>query len=263
MRKSITLLSLFLLLQFCAKVPLTGRKQVAFIPQSQLLAMSFTNYKSIMDSVNLVTSGPQYQMVRRVTLNLQEAVKQYFQQQGNSDVLEGYEWEFHLIEDTLVNAWAMPGGKIAVYTGLLDVAQNDAGLAVVIGHEIAHAIANHGNERMSQALLTQLGGVALGVAMRDKPEKTRQIFLSIYGAGANIGLMLPYSRLHESEADKLGLIFMAMAGYNPEEAIDFWQRMSKAGGPKPPEFLSSHPSSESRIAGIKEALPQAMKYYKN
>jgi predicted Zn-dependent protease len=165
------------------------------------------------------------------------------------------------VEENTVNAWCMPGGKVVVYTGLLPVALNDDGLAVVMGHEIAHAIANHGNERMSQGLAAQAGGVALSVALSNKSPETQNLFLKAYGVGANVGAMLPFSRLHESEADEMGLILMAMAGYNPDEAIKFWERMDKATqGQAPPEFLSTHPAHSTRIQNLKKAIPKARAY---
>jgi predicted Zn-dependent protease len=176
--------------------------------------------------------------------------------------IKGFEWEFNLVDDKAVNAWAMPGGKIVVYKGILPITKNDTGMAVVMGHEIAHIVAKHGNERMSQQLVVQMGGMALDVAMKEKPEQTRAIFQQAYGVTTQVGVMLPYSRKHEYEADKLGLVFMAMAGYNPESAIKFWEKMMAQGGAKPPEFLSTHPSDENRIAELKKYLPEAMKYYK-
>ena len=177
--------------------------------------------------------------------------------------IKNYRWEFNLIEnDKMVNAFCMPGGKVGVYTGILPITQNETGLAVVMGHEIAHAIAKHGNERVSQGLLAQLGGVALSTALSKNPGTTNQIFMAAYGVGANVGVLLPYSRLHESEADRIGLILMAKAGYDPREAVPFWQRMNEKGGPRPPEFLSTHPAPESRIKQIQDLIPEAMKYYK-
>jgi predicted Zn-dependent protease len=201
-------------------------------------------------------------MVRRVGNDFRGAVEKYYAQIGRPNDLDGYQWEFNLIEDSLINAWCMPGGKVVVYTGILPVAEDETGLAVVMGHEIAHAIANHGNERMSQGLLATIGQVALSEALKEKPEETRNLFLTAYGAGAQVGVLLPFSRLHESEADHLGLIFMAMAGYNPQGAVDFWQRMAnlkKSGGP--PEFLSTHPSDDKRIDNIRQLIPEAMQYY--
>jgi predicted Zn-dependent protease len=155
----------------------------------------------------------------------------------------------------------MPGGKVVVYSGILPYTQDPAGLAVVMGHEIAHAIARHGNERMSQAILIETGGLALAAAIDEKPEETKGLFMMAYGVGTSVGVSLPYSRAHETEADKLGLIFMAMAGYNPQAAIGFWQRMAQSGGQKPPEFLSTHPSDQTRISNLQAFMPEAMKYY--
>jgi predicted Zn-dependent protease len=201
-------------------------------------------------------------MVKRIGGRIQGAVERYFKGKGIESSLSGYQWEFNLVEDKQVNAWCMPGGKVVVYTGILPVTKTEEGLAVVMGHEIAHAVAEHGNERMSQGMLAQLGGVALDVAMKDKPQQTRELWQSAFGLGAQVGVLLPFSRTQESEADELGLTFMAMAGYNPQEAVTFWQRMSaNSGGKAPPELLSTHPSDETRIRQIQEHMPEAMKYY--
>jgi predicted Zn-dependent protease len=179
------------------------------------------------------------------------------------DKLKDYEWEFNLVESEEVNAWCMPGGKVVFYTGILPVTQDENGLAVVMGHEIAHAVAQHGNERMSQMLVAQLGGMALSKALEEKPEQTQQLWMAAFGLGAQFGFLLRYSRLHESEADHLGLIFMSMAGYDPKGAVEFWQRMSeKKGGQAPPEFLSTHPSDEKRIKNLQALVPEAMQYYR-
>lgn len=251
-----------LLILACATAPVTGRKQLLLIPNSELNSMSFQQYSDFISSNKLSTDKLQTAMVKRAGVKIQRAVEQYFAQQGKSSHLRGYEWEFNLVEDSAVNAWCMPGGKVVVYTGILPVAKNEAGLAVVMGHEIAHAVANHGNERMSQGLVTQLGGMALAKALETKKEETQNLFLTAYGVGATVGVLLPYSRTHEAEADHLGLIFMAMAGYNPNEAVTFWERMAADKSGAPPEFLSTHPSDETRIRKIKEALPEAMQYYK-
>jgi predicted Zn-dependent protease len=180
-----------------------------------------------------------------------------------SDRLRGYQWEFNLVESKEANAWCMPGGKVVVYTGILPITKNEGGLAVVMGHEIAHAIAEHGNERMSQMLIAQMGGMALDQAMATSAAQTKQLWMSVYGAGVQVGALLPYGRLQESEADHLGLIFMAIAGYDPREAIAFWERMAKSQGSKTaPEFLSTHPSDETRIRQIRERLPEALSYYR-
>jgi predicted Zn-dependent protease len=254
------LISLFIF--SCSTVPLTNRKQLAMIPQGELLAMSFAQYDAFLDSTNVSSNQEQTEMVKRVGRNIEGAVVQYLYDNNYSQLLEGFDWEFNLVDDPQVNAWCMPGGKVVVYTGILPIAQDEAGLAVVMGHEIAHAIADHGNERMSQGLLQQYGGVALAVAMQNKPEETQALWMTAYGVGTYYGAMLPYSRLHESEADHLGLIFMAIAGYNPQASIPFWQRMADAsGGQAPPEFMSTHPSHETRISNLQKWMPEALKYY--
>lgn len=247
----------------CSTVPLTGRSQLNMIPSSEMLAMSFQQYDLFLKENKLSTNQAEVNMVKRVGINIQQAVEQYMADNKLSDRLNGYNWEFNLVEDEQVNAWCMPGGKVVVYTGILPVTQDEVGLAVVMGHEIAHAIAEHGNERMSQQLLQQVGAVGLMVAMQDEPAETQALWLSVYGVGTTVGIMLPYSRTHESEADHLGLIFMAMAGYDPHAAPEFWKRMSegKQGG-SPPEFLSTHPSDQTRIDDINSWIPEAMKYYK-
>jgi predicted Zn-dependent protease len=203
------------------------------------------------------------EMVRRVGQRITKAVEEYYAQNGISDKLNGVRWEYNLVDDRAVNAWCMPGGKIVVYTGLLPISQNEAALAVVMGHEVSHALLQHGNQRMSQGLLTEVGEVALAVAVANKPAETQNLFLSAYGVGATVGVMLPFSRKQELEADKFGLIWTAMAGYNPQEAIPLWERMERASqGQSPPEFLSTHPSEGTRIDELQKFMPEAMKYYK-
>jgi len=261
MKRILIALSVLTFFIACATVPITGRKQLNLIPAGQIQAMSFQNYKQFLSEHKVITGTPQAKMVERVGKKIQKAVEQYFASKGMASKLKGYQWEFHLVQDPAVNAWCMPGGKVVVYTGILPLAKDDAGLAVVLGHEIAHAVAGHGSERMSQGLLVQFGGMALNKALEKKPEQTRRLFMQAFGLGANLGVLLPYSRLHESEADHLGLIFMAMAGYDPHTAIDFWQRMAALGGQKPPELLSTHPSDQTRIKKLKALMPEAMKYY--
>ncbi|MGA9364922.1 MAG: M48 family metallopeptidase [Bacteroidota bacterium] len=246
----------------CSTVPITGRKQLSLIPASEMLSMSYTEYDSVLKTSKLSTNQQQTQLVKRVGGRIQKAVETYFAEKNLADQLKDYKWEFNLVESNEVNAWCMPGGKVVVYTGILPVTQNEVGLAVVLGHEISHAVAQHGSERMSQGLLAQLGGQALSVALQNKPEQTKQLWMSVYGVGAQVGVLLPYSRTHESEADHLGLIFMSMGGYDPNEAVTFWQRMAASGGQKPPEFLSTHPADETRIADIKKEVPEAMQYYR-
>jgi predicted Zn-dependent protease len=247
----------------CATVPLTGRKQLSLVPESEMISMSFTSYSDFLKANPLSTDKASTNMVKQVGSELSGAVTKYFADNNLSSQLEGYKWEFNLVKnDTTVNAWCMPGGKVVVYSGILPITKDKNGLAVVLSHEIAHAIARHGNERMSQELLVQFGGIALNEAIKTKPEETKGIFNTAYGVGSQLGVLLPYSREHELEADRLGLIFMAMSGYDPQTAVPFWERMAAMGGNKPPEFLSTHPSDATRIKKIKSALPEAMKYYR-
>ena len=250
------------LVESCSTVPLTGRKQLNLIPASTMLSMSFSQYDQFIKENKVAANQDQAALIKRVGERIQRAVESFFAERGLSDQLKGYRWEFNLVESDQVNAWCMPGGKVVVYTGILPLTQTEAGLATVLGHEIAHAVAEHGNERMSQGMLAQLGGLALDQALQKKPEQTRALWMSAFGAGVQVGALLPFSRVQESEADHLGLIFMAMAGYDPHEAVSFWERMAAKGGKAPPEFLSTHPSDQSRIEKIKEELPEAMKYHK-
>lgn len=256
---------LFLLLAVfsleCSTVPLTGRRQLDLVPASQMLSMSFQQYGEFLKQNKLSTDANATAMVKRVGQRIQHAVEKYMADNNLSDQLKGYQWEFNLVDSKEVNAWCMPGGKVVVYTGILPLTQDESGLAVVLGHEISHAVAKHGDERMSQGLLTQLGGVALQVALQSKPQQTQQLFMAAFGVGAQVGILLPFSRTQESEADHLGLIFMSMAGYDPNTALSFWQRMAAQSKGAPPEFLSDHPSDQSRINKIKDEIPEAMKYY--
>jgi predicted Zn-dependent protease len=261
--KAAVLCFILLLQSSCSLVPITGRKQLNIVPDSMMNSMALQSYNEFVGSHKLSGNSQQTEMVKNVGARIQKAVEKYCAEHNLSSQIKSYHWEFNLVEDPNINAWCMPGGKVVVYTGLMPVAQNEAGLAVVMGHEIAHAIAKHGSERMSQGLLVEMGGVALDVALTNKPEQTKSIFMQSYGLGSQIGILLPYSRLHESEADRMGLIFMAMAGYNPNEAVSFWERMSASSkGPKPPELLSTHPADSTRINNIKKLIPEAMRYYK-
>ncbi len=249
----------------CQTNPVTGRKSLGLVSSSEMQSMSYTEYSSFLSSHKLSSNTEQTAMVKRVGSKIQKAVETYLTQNGKSSQLSGFKWEFNLVEDPAVNAWCMPGGKVVVYTGIMPVVESEAGLAVVLGHEIAHAIANHGAERMSQGIVQQLGGTALSVALANKPAETKAIFSQAYNVGSQVAVMLPYSRMHESEADHMGLIFMAMAGYNPKEAVTFWQRMKSAAGAgqKPSELMSTHPSDDKRIADIQNWLPEVQqKYYK-
>jgi predicted Zn-dependent protease len=259
----IVLFVLVSLLIACSTVPLTGRKQLSLVPESEMISMSFTNYSEFMKVNPVSTDRANVAIVQEVGKNISDAVIKYFTDNNLSSRLDGYKWEFNLVKnDTTPNAWCMPGGKVVVYSGILPYTKDKNGLAVVVSHEIAHAVARHGNERMSQEMLAQFGGVILSEAIKEKPDQTKAIFGSAYGLGAQYGLMLPFSREHELEADKLGLIFMAMAGYDPQTAIGFWERMGAMGGQKPPEFMSTHPSDATRIQKIKDAMPEVLTYYK-
>ncbi len=262
-KQTAALAVLCLFLASCATVPITGRSQLNLVPSSSMFALSNQQYSDFLRTNKRSSNAAETARVQRVGNRLRVAVEQYFRKKGLAASLRDYKWEYNLIENDSPNAWCMPGGKIAVYTGILPYTRNDAGLAVVMAHEIAHAVAKHGNERMSQMLLTQMGGMALNQALSSSPRKTRSLYMTAFGVGSQFGVLLPYSRLQEYEADKIGLIFMAMAGYNPNEAISFWERLSKAAkGGKPPEFLSTHPTDASRIRQIRNAIPDAMRYYK-
>jgi len=262
MRVKIFLILFVVLLGSCNTVPITGRKQLNMIPDSEMLAMSFQQYDDFFKTRPISGNQKDAFMVKDVGHRIQRSVEKYLHNHNLSYLLDGYSWEFNLVDGKEVNAWCMPGGKVVVYSGILPFTKNETGLAVVMGHEIAHAIAAHGNERMSQELIRAAGGIGLAVALNDKPEETQLMWMSVYGIGTEVVAMLPYSRLHESEADRMGLIFMSMAGYNPHEAPIFWERMTKASnGQKPPEFLSTHPSDQTRINNLNDWMPEAMDYY--
>lgn len=266
MNKNIILLFFFTVIQFsCQRVPVTGRKQLNLVPNALIQSMAFMEYDSFLTVTRVLpASNYQTQMVKRVGTRIQTAVEAYMLQNNLSKQIKSYKWEYNLIDENVINAWCMPGGKVVVYTGLLPVTQNETALAVVMGHEIAHAIARHGNERMSQALLIQMGGLVLEEALKEKKQETQALFLSLYIVGSSLAVALPNSRMQESEADNLGLIFMSMAGYDPAEAIPFWQRMSAMNtGTKMPEFLSTHPSDETRIKKLSAMIPEIKtKYFK-
>jgi predicted Zn-dependent protease len=251
-----------LVLDSCYKNPVTGRSSVNLVDEGTMRTMATQQYATFLSQNPAVTIGSRdAEMVQRVGSRLASAVESYFNQKGQASLISGYQWEFHLVNNNEANAWCMPGGKVVVYSGLMPLVQNEAALAVVLGHEIAHAVSRHSNERMSQQLLTQMGGEALSVAVSSKPAQTQQLFNTVVGVGSTLGT-LAYSRKQESEADHIGLIFMAIAGYNPNEAVPFWQRMAAKGGAKPPEILSTHPADATRIQQIQQWLPEALNYYK-
>ena len=236
----------------CATVPITGRSQLLLLSESAEVQMGLDAYRQVLRKAKLSTDAAATEQVQRVGRRIAEAT-------GRTD----YQWEFTLIEDKQANAFCLPGGKVAVYTGILPVTRDEAGLAAVLGHEVAHAIARHGGERVSEGLLVQVGLAATQVALsRNDPATVQQVTV-LLGAGATVGLLLPWSRSQESEADHLGLIYMAKAGYHPAAARDLWMRMDEAarGRGGPPEFLSTHPSTATRIRQIEAWIPEALRYY--
>ena len=261
MRRALTLILLPALLVACHRVPITGRHQMNLMNESDMMGLSLTEYRNFLQqNPPLPDSDPRVRQVRTIGDRLAAAATQFLQDHHAADRVEGFDWTFHVVDDPTVNAWCMPGGRVVVYTGILPVTQDDAGLAVVMGHEIAHAIARHGNERMSQGMAVQLGGAALSVALSQEPALTHDLFLQSYGLGSQLGT-LAFSRKHETEADKMGLVFMALAGYDPQAAPSFWERMSAMGGGGAPELLSTHPSDERRVADLEAFMPEALKYY--
>jgi predicted Zn-dependent protease len=262
-KKVLFLFTAGILCYACATVPVTGRSQLSLVSNSEIIPMAAQQYDEVLKKGPISTNKEQADMVKRVGLKIQKAVESYMAEKGASAELEGFAWEFNLIDDPqTVNAWCMPGGKVAFYTAIMPICKDENGVAVVMGHEVAHAIANHGRERMSTGLVQQFGLSTLGAAMGQNPGLTSQIFAQAVGYGSQLG-MLSFSRKHESEADRIGLIFMAMAGYDPQEAPKFWERMSaSSGGQKPPEWLSTHPSDDTRIRDLKASMPEALKYYK-
>lgn len=259
--KIITSLTLLFVAFACSTVPITGRKQVKIFPASTMQSQSSSAYRDFLSQNQLSSNQEQTALVKRVGQRIQAAVEQYMVEQRISDRLKGFQWEFNLIESKDVNAWCMPGGKVVIYTGILPVCKDEAGLAVVMGHEIAHAIAEHGSERASQAAIAQVAMVAGSMAVQQKPTLTNQLILQAAGAATQLGL-LKYSRVQESESDHIGLIFSSLAGYNPSEAPIFWERMATATGKQQaPEYLSTHPSHETRIGDLKKWQGEAFQYY--
>lgn len=263
MIKWIGIVGIVLLFAQCATVPVTGRKQLLIMPESEMVQMSLTSYNDFLKENTLSKDAAGTRRVKNVGQRIAQAVEAYLKSQGMESLVADYKWEFNLVQSKEVNAWCMPGGKVVVYEGIMPLCPKDDDLAVVMGHEIAHAVARHGNERMSQQMIVQAGSAAAAYALKDKPEQTQALLGAAIGVGANYGVMLPFSRKHELEADKLGLIFMTIAGYDPQEAIPFWTRMASVGsGQKPPEFMSTHPSDAHRIQQIRALLPEVEKYKK-
>jgi predicted Zn-dependent protease len=242
----------------CSSNPLTGKSTMAFVSNDQLFASSFQQYGEFLAENTVISDTAEARLVERVGNNIRIAAEKWLASEGQNDYLAGYLWEYKLVLDDTVNAWCMPGGKIVVYTGILQVTESEAGLATVMGHEVSHALLNHGQQRMSASILQQIGAVGLDIATAGKSVETQELAMTIYGAGSEMFGMLPFSRQHESEADKIGLYLMAIAGYSPDEAVPFWQRMSAlSGGSSAPEFLSTHPSHETRISDLTKWIPEA------
>lgn len=260
MKKIITFIALGLMLYACSKVPLTGRARLDAVSDAEIMPLVNEQYKQVLREEKVVSNTSQGQAVVRVGKRIATAVEDYLTQQGYPELANSFNWEFNLIQSEQVNAWAMPGGKVAFYTGIMPITQDDTGIAVVMGHEIAHAVAAHSRERMSNGLVSNFGVSLLSSALGQNPSLTQAILLQSVGLGSELG-MLSFSRKHELEADELGLTFMALAGYDPRQAPIFWERMSAKGGESPPEFLSTHPGPDSRIQKLNQQMPKAMQYY--
>lgn len=258
LRKALIAVSLLMLVVSCKTNPFTGEKNLNFVSNDQLFPASFQQYNQFLSENEVVSGTSESRMVKRVGENIVTAAERYLNANGYQGFLKDFRWEFNLVKDDQVNAFAMPGGKVVIYTGIMPVAQDETGLAVVMAHEISHALADHGAQRLSAAQLQQLGAVAGSVALSGKSEQTQQIFAQAYGLGTTVGVMLPFSRSHEAEADRIGLTLMAIAGYNPDEAADLWRRMqAQSDGNAPPEFLSTHPSNQTRINNLEKWAPEA------
>ncbi|MBO0323977.1 M48 family metallopeptidase [Muricauda sp. CAU 1633] len=256
MKRLILTVAVFLVVAACKTNPFTGKSTLNFYPNSQIFPMAFAQYDEFLGDNKVVTGTSDAQMITRVGQRIASAAERWLDANGYPGYLKDYKWEYNLVDDETVNAWCMPGGKIVFYTGILPITQNETGIAVVMGHEVAHALADHGAQRMSAGMLQQIGAVAGNVAIQD-PE-ARNTFNTAYGLGSTVGVMLPFSRSHETEADRIGLQIMAIAGYNPDEAARLWQRMkAQSGGEAPPEFMSTHPSNDTRISNLTAWAPAA------
>ncbi|MCY2688233.1 M48 family metallopeptidase [Salinimicrobium sp. TH3] len=259
LRQITIMVGLVLLMAGCKTNPFTGERNLNFVSNSQIFPAAFQQYEEVLKQNEVVRNTSEANMVKNVGRKVAVAAERFLDANGYQGYLNDYEWEFNLIkDDDQVNAWAMPGGKIAFYTGIMPIAKNETGVAAIMAHEVAHAVANHGAQRMSAAQLQQVGGAVVGAAVGGRSESTQQIIAQAYGLGTNLGGMLPFSRSHESEADRIGLTLMAIAGYDPAEAADLWRRMEQnSGGQAPPEFLSTHPNPQTRIKNIEKWAPQA------
>ena len=255
-RKVYAVFFIFLLYSGCVSNPLSGKKTMAFIGNDELFAMSFTEYSDFLNENKVITGTADAEMIKRVGVKLAGAAQKWLVSEGQPNYLDDYKWEYNLVQDDQINAWCMPGGKIVFYTGILPITRDETGVAIVMGHEIAHALLNHGQQRMSAGVLQQLGAVGVAVLTGGASENTQALAMLAYGIGSNYAGMLPFSRDHENEADEYGLYLMAIAGYDPDQAAPLWERMAALGG-SGPEWLSTHPSSENRIKHLRELSPKA------
>jgi len=242
----------------CVTNPLTKQKTMALVGNSELFSASFQQYNQFLSENKVVNGTADAQMVERIGGNIRRAAEKWLTKEGYSKYLKDYRWEYHLVDSKEVNAWCMPGGKIVVYTGILPLTKTEDGLATVMGHEVAHALLNHGQQRVSAGVLQQIGAVGVAIAAAGTSKESQALLLTVYGVGSTLFGTLPFSRKHESEADHYGLLLMAIAGYNPEASVPFWQRMA-AKGSGTPEFLSTHPADATRIKQLKKLIPEAKK----
>jgi predicted Zn-dependent protease len=255
-KKNVVTVGIIALFLSCTTNPFTGNKTLALVSNSQLFPTAFAQYDQFLTENNVITGTADSEMIKRVGQRIAVAAERWLNANGHQGYLDDYKWEYNLVNDKNVNAWCMPGGKIVFYTGILPIAQNETGIAAIMGHEVAHALANHGQQRMSAGMLQQIGAVAGNIAIKD--EQSRNLFNQAYGIGSQVGVMLPFSRSHETQSDEIGLYLMAIAGYNPSEASELWKRMkANSGGQAPPEFMSTHPSNDTRINNLTQWAPKA------
>lgn len=259
-KNTIILVLTILLVSACKTSPFTGKKTLNFVSNDQLFPMAFQQYNTFLSENNVVNGTAESEMVKRVGAKIAVAAERYLTALGEPGYLKDYRWEYNLVQDDAVNAWCMPGGKIVVYTGILPITQDETGLAMVMGHELAHALADHGAQRMSAAQVQQIGAVGVAVAAGGQTQEKQAQWMQLYGIGSQLGGMLPFSRSHENQADEIGVIIAAIAGYDPYEGANLWRRMkANSGGQAPPQILSTHPSSDSRIANLSRMAPIAVK----
>ena len=254
---AVSALALILVVVACATNPYTGKSTMALVDNNSLMASSFTQYNEFLKENTVVTGTAEAALVNKVGNRIRLAAEKWAESMGQSSYLNGYQWEYNLVKSNEVNAWCMPGGKIVVYSGILPVTKDETGLAVVLGHEVAHALLNHGQQRMSAGVLQEIGAAGVSIFTGNQTKETQALAMTVYGAGSNVFGTLPFSRAHESEADEIGLILLAIAGYNPEMSVSFWERMAALGGGGSPEFLSTHPSDATRIANLKKWIPES------